>query len=57
MTSIAHYNLLDRMGEGAIGEVYRARDTKVGRTVALKVISPEIVADADHRWKTRCGTD
>ena len=48
MTSIAHYNLLDRMGEGAIGEVYRARDTKVGRTVALKVISPEIVADPER---------
>src|SRR5215217_4848470 len=35
--SIAHYNLLDRVGEGALGDVYRARDTKVGRTVALKV--------------------
>jgi eukaryotic-like serine/threonine-protein kinase len=35
--SVAHYNLLDRIGEGAFGDVYRARDTKVGRTVALKV--------------------
>jgi eukaryotic-like serine/threonine-protein kinase len=43
-TAIAHYNLLDRMGEGGIGEVYRARDTKVGRTVALKIVSPAIVA-------------
>ena len=43
-TAIAHYNLLDRMGEGGIGEVYRARDTKVGRTVALKLVSPAIVA-------------
>lgn len=43
---IAHYNILDRMGEGGIGEVFRARDTKVGRTVALKVISPAITADA-----------
>ena len=42
---IAHYNLLDRIGEGGIGEVYRARDPKVGRTVALKLVSPDIVAD------------
>jgi len=46
MPSIAHYNLLDRIGEGGIGEVFRARDTKVGRTVALKVVAPEIAADA-----------
>jgi len=39
---VAHYNLLDRIGEGGIGEVFRARDTKVGRTVALKVIAPAI---------------
>ena len=42
--AIAHYNLLDRMGEGGIGEVWRARDTKVGRTVALKIVAPSIVA-------------
>src|SRR6185295_11100300 len=36
--TIAHYNLLERIGEGALGEVFRARDTKFGRTVALKVV-------------------
>jgi serine/threonine protein kinase len=35
---VAHYNLLERIGEGALGEVYRARDTKFCRTVALKLI-------------------
>jgi len=39
---IVHYNLLERIGEGAIGVVFRARDTKVGRTVALKIVSVEI---------------
>lgn len=38
--AIAHYNLLERIGEGGLGEVYRARDTKVGRTVALKLAPP-----------------
>src|SRR6188508_3165739 len=45
MTPIAHYNLLDRIGEGGIGELFRARDTKVGRTVALKIVSPAIAGD------------
>jgi serine/threonine protein kinase len=45
MNPIAHYNLLERVGEGGIGELFRARDTKVGRTVALKVVSPAITAD------------
>lgn len=48
MSSIAHYNVLDRIGAGGIGEVFRARDTKVGRTVALKVVDPTI-ADDDVR--------
>jgi serine/threonine protein kinase len=46
MNALAHYNILDRIGEGSIGEVFRARDTKVGRTVALKVISDAIAGDA-----------
>lgn len=35
--AVAHYNLLERLGQGGLGEVYRARDTRVGRTVALKL--------------------
>ena len=42
--TIAHYNLLDRLGNGGLGEVYRARDTKVGRTVALKLTPPDLAA-------------
>jgi serine/threonine protein kinase len=44
-TPVAHYNLLERIGEGGIGELFRARDTKVGRTVALKIVSAAIVND------------
>ena len=46
---IAHFNLLERIGEGGLGEVYRARDTKVGRTVALKLPPPALLADPARR--------
>jgi eukaryotic-like serine/threonine-protein kinase len=46
---IAHYNILERLGGGALGDVYRARDTKVGRTVALMQPPPQLVSDAPRR--------
>src|SRR5436190_20647991 len=48
MSVIAHYNVLERIGEGGIGELFRARDTKVGRTVALKVVAPSIAGNPDR---------
>lgn len=47
--SIAHYNLLERVGHGGLGEVYRARDTKVGRTVALRLIQSSVFLDETER--------
>jgi len=41
LTAVAHYNLLERLGEGAFSEIWRARDTKFGRTVALRLIRDE----------------
>jgi serine/threonine protein kinase len=49
VTAIAHYNVLERLGESASGEIFRARDTKVGRTVALKFISAEMFPDLATR--------
>jgi len=46
---VAHYNILERLGGGALGDVYRARDTKVGRTVALVQPPPHLVSDAPRR--------
>lgn len=47
--TVAHYNLLERIGEGGLGEVYRARDTKVGRTVALKLPPPALLEGVARR--------
>ena len=48
LDAIAHYKVLGPLGTGALGKVYRARDTRVGRTVAVKVLPPEITRDPDR---------
>src|SRR6185295_995514 len=40
------YEIQMLIGIGGMGEVYRARDTRLGRDVAVKVLSPALVADA-----------
>ncbi|MBI3401689.1 MAG: serine/threonine protein kinase [Acidobacteria bacterium] len=49
--TLSHYKILDRIGGGAMGELYRARDTQLGRTVALRVIAADVAADTDRRQR------
>ena len=43
---LGHYDVIALIGEGGMGEVYRARDTKLDRDVALKVLPAEIAGNA-----------
>src|SRR5690242_12857165 len=48
-TRLGPYEIAAPIGAGGMGEVYRARDTRLNRTVAIKIVSPEIAGGPEAR--------
>ena len=48
-TRLGPYEIQSQLGAGGMGEVYRATDTRLGRTVAIKVLPERLTGDSEHR--------
>lgn len=49
LESLTHYRILERLGAGGMGVVFKARDNRLDRIVAIKIMRAELVADADRK--------
>src|SRR6185437_12736900 len=56
---VSHYRILEKLGAGGMGEVYLAEDLKLGRKVAIKVLSEEFTTNKDrlHRFEQEAAAE